>query len=146
MLCITVRQPWAWAIFNATPIKDIENRDWALPKKYYGCTVAIHAAKGMTYREYDEAAEFIWNVGIAYGHRVVIPTENMLTRGAIIGTVEIATCVSSSGSPWFMGKFGFVLKNAKPFPDPIPARGALGFWEPDTLTAMAINRQEIARL
>jgi len=49
MRCLTVRNPWALAIFLG---KDIENRDW--PTNVRG-TVAIHAASGMTKREYEDS-------------------------------------------------------------------------------------------
>jgi len=54
MKALTIRQPWAWAIFHAG--KDIENRDW--PTRLRG-RIAIHAAKGMTRDEYESALFFI---------------------------------------------------------------------------------------
>ena len=54
MKAITVRQPWAWLLIQGT--KDIENRDW--PTNVRG-QVAIHAAKGMTRFEYEDAWEFV---------------------------------------------------------------------------------------
>lgn len=47
----------------------------------------------------------------------------------MLGTVDIVDCVNDSDSPWFFGKYGFVLRNQKRFDKPIPARGSLGFWE-----------------
>jgi hypothetical protein len=116
MLCITVRQPWAWAIFHG---KDIENRDW--PTRVRG-RVAIHAAKGMTEREYRAAYAYCAERG------VILPMPTLLFRGCVLGTVEVINCVSSSDSPWFMGDYGFVLKDARLFPKPVVARGQLGFW------------------
>ena len=37
-------------------------------------------------------------------------------------------CVERSRSPWFFGRFGFVLENVQPV-DFIPVRGALGFFD-----------------
>lgn len=117
MLTISVRQPWAWLIIHGE--KDIENRDW--PTKVRG-RVLIHASKGMTKAEYLDA----WN----YAHKrgTTAPSFDVLERGGIIGSVEIVDCVSASMSPWFMGRFGFVLRNpiALPFR---PFRGALGFFD-----------------
>jgi hypothetical protein len=120
MKAISVRQPWAWAIMHAG--KDIENRDW--PTKVRG-RVAIHAAKGMTKDEYAEVEQFLWGMDVA----VRIPEYTELTRGAVIGTVEIVDCISKSQSPWFFGKYGFVLRNPEPFAMPQQIKGALGFWE-----------------
>ncbi len=117
MKALTVRNPWALAIFECG--KDIENRDW-----YTGIrgTVAIHAGKGMTRGEYLDASEFI---GISH------PTidQCLAVSGMIIGTVDIVDCVTNSESQWFFGKYGFVLRNPVRFDVPVPAKGALGFWE-----------------
>src|SRR5689334_12950504 len=124
MKALTIRQPWAWAIFHAG--KDVENRNW--PTSLRG-RVAIHAAKGLTVDEHIEASAFIRNVARAFATRFDVPDMLDLQRGVILGTVEIAACVNSSGSAWFMGRFGFVLRNPVLFTTPIPAKGALGFWE-----------------
>jgi len=59
MIALSVRQPWAWAIIHAG--KDIENRSWQAVN--HGLRqrgrIAIHAAKGMTRDEYEDAANFI---------------------------------------------------------------------------------------
>lgn len=41
------------------------------------------------------------------------------------------------------GRFAWLLADVKALPEPVECRGALGLWEPDTLTQMAIKRQEI---
>jgi hypothetical protein len=43
--------------------------------------------------------------------------------------VEIVDCVSESSSPWFFGKYGFVLSNPRVLRNPIPCKGALGFFD-----------------
>jgi hypothetical protein len=125
MPALTVRQPWAWLIIYAG--KDIENRTW--PTRIRG-RVLIHAAKGCTKDEYLDAAEYALEaVADEYrGRGLVIPPWRTIERGGIIGSVEIVDCVSRSDSPWFMGRFGFVLRNPQPLPFE-PCRGALGFWK-----------------
>jgi hypothetical protein len=44
-----------------------------------------------------------------------------------VGSVEIVDCVTVSDSPWFDGRYGFVLRNPEPLPFR-PMRGALGFF------------------
>jgi len=117
---ISVRQPWAWAIFAG---KDIENRDWKprnAGRKFRG-RVCIHAAKGMTKDEYLFARDFMRKIG------VICPGALHLRRGGLIGTVEVVDFVEKSDSPWWMGPGGLVLQN------PVscqytPLRGNLGFF------------------
>lgn len=126
---LSIRQPWAWAIVHAG--KDIENRDW--PTRYRG-PIAIHAAKGMTKAEYDDANSFIGTVlptpsneWLTRWHGVCAAPYR-LDRGGIIGVAEIADCVTDSESPWFFGRYGFVLRNMRPVPF-IPVKGALGLFD-----------------
>lgn len=53
-----------------------------------------------------------------------------LKRGGIVGECEIADCVTTSESPWFVGKYGFLLRDAKPI-EFRPCKGALGFFKPE---------------
>jgi hypothetical protein len=118
---ISIRQPWAWLIVHGS--KDIENRSW--PTKFRG-RVLVHAAKGMSTREYNAACESAYD---SRGFMFWIPPASSLPRGGIVGEVEIVGCVDRSSSEWFMGGFGFVLRNPKALPF-IPCRGALGFFQP----------------
>lgn len=123
-LALSVRQPWAWAIIHAD--KDIENRSWQAVN--HGLRqrgrIAVHAAKGMTRDEYEEARDFIDGLGYH------TPDAHALHRGGIIGSVEVVDVVSKSESPWFFGPRGLVLRNAIPCSF-VPAQGALGYfrWE-----------------
>lgn len=125
---LSIRQPWAWAIINAG--KDIENRNWTT--KFRG-PFCIHAAKGMTLAEWDDAMDFIdrqFPVPLAskFGRRASAVNSHEGRRGGIIGVAEIVDCVEASTSPWFMGRYGFVLENVRAVPF-IPVRGALGFFD-----------------
>jgi hypothetical protein len=114
---LSIRQPWAWLIIIGG--KDIENRNW--PTKYRG-RFLIHAAKGCTPQEHQDAEAFAWC------NDVEVPALGTLDRGGIIGEAEIVDCVTESDSCWFVGKYGFVLRNAKPLPF-TPCKGALGFFK-----------------
>jgi len=114
---LTVRQPWAWAIFHAG--KDVENRTW--PTGFRG-RLLIHAAKGCTKAEYADAADWI---GAIMGRDV--PPLAQIERGGIVGAVTVADCVSRSPSPWFVGDYGFTLTDRRPLPF-VPCVGALGLW------------------
>ena len=121
---LSVRQPWAWMIIHGG--KDVENRN--RPTKLRG-RVLIHASKGMTRMEYEDACDWVSfdaRMGIS------IPDYDALDRGGIIGSVEIVGCIRHPGqpfgrSPWFFGPYGYALANPQPIQF-IPCRGALGFW------------------
>jgi hypothetical protein len=129
MLALSIHQPWAWLIVNG--FKNIENRDW--PTKLRG-RFLIHASKKMTQEDYDDAmdlADQVWAVSRQEGHlrRARFLNGEGGRRGGIVGEAEIVDCVGRHDSPWFFGKFGFVLANAKPLPF-MPCRGQLGFFQP----------------
>lgn len=119
---LSVRQPWAWAIMYAG--KDIENRSWQAVN--HGLRVrgeiVLHAAKGMTRQEYEDAAAFMASIGVE------CPPAIDLWRGAVIGTVEVVDVVSAHSSPWFFGPRGLILRDPKPL-TPAPASGALGYFD-----------------
>lgn len=122
ILALSIRQPWAWLILHAG--KDIENRNW---RTDYRGKVFIHAGKGMTRQEYAGAFDLLDEIELT--GKLAIPTFEQLDRGGIVGEVEIVDCVSDSQSPWFAGRYGFVLKHAKALPFK-PCKGELGFFDP----------------
>lgn len=117
MKALSIRQPWAWLI--AEGHKDIENRDW---RTSFRGRVLIHAGKTMRMVDYRAAAEFAAKLG------VTIPHAQELRRGGIVGVATITDCVFHSRSPWFVGKYGFVLSEPMPLPFE-PCVGQLGFFE-----------------
>ena len=129
MLALSIRQPWANLILTAG--KDIENRDW--PTKYRG-RILIHAAKGCTRMDFNDAIRFAETCG----SRPINLSFETIYRGGIIGSVEIVDCVTHSTSPWFMGKYGFVLSDPQPLPF-TQWKGQLGFFD---VPLSALNPQE----
>ena len=123
MIALSIRQPWANLILKAG--KDIENRCW--PTKFRG-RILIHAAKGCTHAELEDALYF---AAEACGTRYTVDLKT-IPRGGVIGSVEIIDCVSASTSPWFVGEFGFALRDPQPLPF-TPWKGQLGFFDvPDS--------------
>lgn len=112
MKALSIRQPWAWRILHEG--KDIENRDW--PTRFRG-TFLIHASKGVDTADQDEVK--------AKGMPI----------GGIVGRADIVDCVNRSDSPWFFGRYGFVLANVRPLPF-IPCKGMLGLFTPDITDAV----------
>ncbi|MEN0652436.1 MULTISPECIES: hypothetical protein [Hyphobacterium] len=120
-IALSVRQPWAWAICRAD--KDIENRSAAAVR--HGMTprrIAIHAAKGMTRCEYEDARDFMASIGVE------CPRPDALVRGAIIGAVTVTAIVAEHTSPWFFGPRGLVLEKPLTLGTPRPAVGQLGYF------------------
>jgi hypothetical protein len=147
MKALSIKQPWAWSICAGH--KDIENRNWRIGRNpQYGtyqsqqadfgltvpCRIYVHAGKNpddstgfrsffgiMKKLHFESDANIIYNNYFHLGQIL----------GAIIGEVDIVDCVDKSDSPWFTGKYGFVLTNPALYDIPIPCRGQLGFFTPD---------------
>lgn len=133
MAALSIRQPWAWLI--ACGFKDIENRDW---RTSHRGPFLIHAAKTL-----DEEAHRLVMRGIhpvtgdnslhgnhyALHYRHLAGPDRML--GGVVGQAEIVDVVDQSDSPWFVGRYGFVLRNAKPFQRFYPMRGKPGLFKVD---------------
>lgn len=112
---LSIKQPYPHHIFHDG--KDVENRDW--PCRLRGWFI-VHAGVSTSELDKDSARDMA------------------LDRGGVVGMARIVNCVREMQSPWFFGKFGFVLRDAFPLPL-IQCRGALGFFKltPDTNAAVA---------
>ena len=120
-IALSIRQPWAWLIVNG--YKGVENRTW--PTKFRG-RVLIHAGSTLTKSEYYLCARFM--VDAKTGGQ--LPPFNDLKDqcGGIVGEAEVADCVTESKSPWFVGPYGFVLRNQRVLPFQ-KCKGMLGFFQ-----------------
>jgi hypothetical protein len=121
-IALSVRQPSAWAIIHGG--KDVENRSLGSIRagRMRPGRIAIHAAIGMKQAEYDY---LVWRWA---RDGVTVPRPDALPRRAIIGSVEVTEIVTESDSPWFGGEAGLALRDPVPC-EPIPAAGALGYFE-----------------
>lgn len=122
-VALSIMQPWAGLIVNG--LKDIENRSW--PTRFRG-DFLIHAGlklDGDAMDSVDAGMHPVKFLDDLEGHHGLL-----YPRGGIVGIAEIVDCVTSSASPWFVGEYGFVLRNARPI-EFRPCKGALGFFTPD---------------
>jgi len=136
MKVLSLRNPWAALVVHFG--KRIENRTWST--RFRG-EFLIHASKGMTRREFDEAYEFARPVlggSLPTAERL----QSMLQFGGIVGHARLVDvvppCASafcsckaalSFGRSWHMPEqYGFVLEDVVPLPFR-PCKGALGFFE-----------------
>jgi ASCH domain len=118
MQCLTVRQPFAWAIIQGP--KRIENR--SRPTSHRG-PLAIHA--GLTKAEF-KGRDF-------YDLMPGLPGHDDLTYGAIIGFVDVVDCLpfeAAKDQP-FAEPLGWcwILANPRPLDEPVPMMGRLGLFD-----------------
>lgn len=126
----TVRQPWAWSIMQ-NEAKDVENRSRNIAGAYRGL-VAIHAGKLVDQDAYD----FLLRQGLTP------PPQQDLLRGHIIGVVDLVDVVDDHPSRWaFPDHHHLILAHPRKLASPLPYRGVLGLWTPDTATRNAIHAQ-----
>lgn len=124
MKCLTIKQPWAYLIFNDGGVnkglKNIENRTWHTNIRG---TVAIHTSKSIDVEAYN---------GLIKYSNFKLPPLNELECGKIIGVVDIVDSVNEHPSYWKeANSVGFVLENPRKITQPIGLKGQLGFFNLD---------------
>lgn len=112
---LSIQQPWAWLIVHG--FKPVENRNW--PTRVRGL-IGIHAGLKVDAEGYEWVRR----------HFPEIKLPNLFDVGGIVGRARLVDCVEEHDSPWFVGRYGFVLADAEPLPL-MPCRGKLGFFRPD---------------
>lgn len=125
--CLSIRQPWAWLILGGH--KDIENRDWTTS---YRGPVLIHAGAVIDNEWFNHRTGCPTN---AHPMRDLAP-DDMPARHdypikSIVGMATLADVVEHSTSQWFVGRYGFVIRDARPFEKPIPYSGSLKLFDVD---------------
>lgn len=148
MRALTIRWPHVAAIVYPAPDgclpKRTENRSRATS---YRGPVAIHAGKAWDPRSTVSGTQRFWeNSGGLSG------IDFDQAQGSILAVADLVDCHRSVGccSPWGESSpnvFHWVLDDVRPLPEPVPCRGQLGLWRPDTDTLGAVLRQlaEVAR-
>lgn len=143
MKAISLWQPWASLI--ASGAKQIETRSWYTS---YRGPLAIHASKRRVKSELIELADdddYIAALGVK-------PEEALqklmdLPLGAIVAVVNLSGCYSVEavrvpsglGEEYWLGnydrgRYAWILTDVRPLADPIPFKGAQGFFDvPDEL-------------
>ena len=146
MKAISLWQPWATLI--AIGAKRIETRSWYT--NYRG-PLAIHASKKWSYELARMCREPYFDPALGVkGYS----NPDDLPRGCIVATCTLDDCCAIGdqlgGCIWLNGnrlplpayperafgdytpgRWAWMLKNIRPLTEPIPAKGAQGFWEWD---------------
>lgn len=123
--------------------KRIENRDWKPPPFIIGKQLVIHAGK-----TFDKSAvDMVLDNTAVFGQPRVLPAaatdEGLIGVATVIGLVkteEEAALVAGQGQErWFVGTYGWVLNAVRPFPEPIPCKGAQGLWSLPTWAEVRVR-------
>ena len=107
MKILSIRQPLAYLITQGS--KNIENRSW---RTNYRGPFLVHASLNIDRRACLE-------------HGL---DPKKLQTGGVVGIADIVDCVQKHKSRWFLGPYGFVLRNRSALPF-VKWRGALGVRE-----------------
>lgn len=143
MKALTVRQPYADAIAHGA--KPVENRTKPLPPKYVGVPILLHAAKELHVTRITavDLAEFT-------GVRIADWTD---TRSAILAQIRFRGSHRAADDIWCCKPWGQVTTRIQPevwhweidqvnlLAAPVPATGALGFWNVPADVLAAVQRQ-----
>ncbi len=116
MRCISVRQPYAWAI--CVGAKTVENRVW---KTDFRGTIAIHASISPQYVN-----------SLRKSSRSDLISKDYFSFGAIVGTADVVGVEpygpTHESNPHARGPYCFLFANAKFFKTPIPMKGKLNLF------------------
>lgn len=128
MKVISIRQPYAWLIFNGG--KSIENRSWGTS---YTGPLLIQAGKAL-YPDADGVREWWNNLVTTQTHMQgypQMPELDDLPKGAIVGKARLVGCYpfdkNNNRNPWATGPWCWYLSNRKALP-PLPMRGMQGLF------------------
>lgn len=150
MLALTLWQPWAWSILHLpeSVAKPVENRDWMPPASVVGTRIALHGGK-----RYD--GEAAWTIARHAGACLPMPRGTPSDRASgILGTVRLVGVIERQrgrlelvagdwgdvtrerATPWFVGRYGWLVDERRVLDVPIPCRGLQKLWTvPDELVA-----------
>lgn len=150
---------WFWLM--AKNWKNIENRSKPLPMSIstnLPARIYLHASKNDCVQRDNATLEFIKKNLTTDQWNEFCFVEWGKLRGHIIGEITIIRQIKKHNyiesdhvdlgsqqtefellknsqdpyvSPWFFGKFGYIVHNGKLYKKPIPCKGKLGFFEPD---------------
>lgn len=119
--CISVKQPWAWAIFHAG--KDVENRSW---RSSHRGKLMIHTSKNFDENGYKHLQS----------HKEIYGIDNLPTieelkneTGGLYGMVDMVSCRwNLPNNIWKMeGLYGWIVKNPVRL-NFVPYKGRLSFF------------------
>ena len=135
--CLTICMPWPYAIFHLG--KNLENRPWSTG---YRGPLLIHVGKSTKY--WKQGIDDLWEMFYSGWIRPEPDEDEACNHaGMIIGMVDMVGVKPFSDcreNPWACGPFCHEYENPRLFREPIPYRGAQGFFfVPDEVVREAID-------
>ncbi len=137
MKALSIKQPWLDAIVqpSVTP-KWIENRSRPAPAKHIGTRILLHAS-----------AQTDRHAILPFGYNTA-RRDWPDVRGAILAVATLAGChfdrdgCGANCATWGEWQvYHWLLADVVALPEPVPAKGALGFWRPTPAVLDAVQRQ-----
>jgi len=128
---LSVRQPWCWLLANG--YKTIENRSFAIPDKYTGIWIALHAGRSLEDDSYTNGC--LSDLQLT-PQKTLIMTEMNKQKGNIIALIKFAGNISRElavkTDPRFTdyprkAEFHWLVLRVLPLQVNIPLTGNLGF-------------------
>jgi hypothetical protein len=137
---LTIRQPYADAIVQPSDLaKRIENRGWPLPARHVGVPVLLHAAAAP---ERKPVLPDAWDIGHLYGVRPLGLLGVILARATFTGChFDDDGCDGNCAAWGFRETYHWRIADVTALPEPVPAKGALGFWTPPQDVTAAVRAQ-----
>jgi hypothetical protein len=146
MRAITLIQPWAGPI--AQGIKTVENRTWEPPLALLGQRIAIHAGAKLDRETVEDLYEDgldpvrLWEMRSA---ALAVATLERFVADRFTSGLQSPLSLTREQARFYNGPVGFVLSDIVAI-DPVPCKGALGFWTlPDEIERSVRIREQIAR-
>lgn len=159
MRALTLTQPWAGLV--ASGIKRVENRPrHMIQREDCGKVFAIHASRELRHDVMRKIIELRpdlcpdmdqpW-VRLAAVTSAIIAVATLET--CLVGAdgegwahegwpaVDFGRGLAADQRRWFFGPVGYVLRDIRALPTPVPARGYLGFWTVPPEVELAIMEQ-----
>jgi len=146
---ITLHAWWAWAVVRLG--KRRENRSHLLPKKWINRPLALHSGKnpgdaGKVAACYAKAIKA--EPMVAFRDITQASIADQLHRGAVVAVITFTDSIApgaDDGAPWSIEGFHQWVIGSVRRVEPIPCRGALGFFPlPQVVReALASQREEV---
>jgi len=145
MKALSLIEPWASLI--ALGAKKIETRSWHPPEKFLGMRFAIHASKSREAIDDGTAERLFKLAGLSIpepwpcGSIIAIAT-----LGQYFPTEAFTpTKIEGAFGNYEPGRYAILIPEVLRLAEPIPCRGALGFWEVGGDALLHLNRIEALR-
>lgn len=140
MEAITLWRPWELATLYGG--KDVENRSWVLPFRMRGKPFALHAGQKF---DKDGEATILRILGI---QSLAELWHGASEPGVVVGVASVDRVVQpgdrldkASESPWLFGPWGWVWRDVRALPRPVPCKGRQGFWRLPPAVEAAVREQ-----